>query len=98
MRYVNIDDGSIHTLQPPTLLALPQTFEIFEMVLSQYVQHPEHKSLAPDGKACKADSRGLLKRYPVTASEFHLIGKETERGWEQADDISTLLPCLLRYQ
>jgi hypothetical protein len=40
----------------------------------------------------------LLKRYPVTASEFHLIGKETERGWEQADDISTLLPSLLRYQ
>jgi hypothetical protein len=28
----------------------------------------------------------------------HLIGKETERGWEQADDISTLLPTLIRYQ
>jgi hypothetical protein len=39
-----------------------------------------------------------LKRYPVSASEFHLIGKETERSWEQADDISTLLPSLLRYQ
>jgi hypothetical protein len=39
-----------------------------------------------------------LKRYPVTASEIHLIGKETERSWEQADDISTLLPSLLRYQ
>jgi hypothetical protein len=95
MPYVSIQDGSIHTLQPPTLLALPQTFG---MVLSQYVKHPEHKSLAPDGKPCKADSHGLLKRYPVTASEFHLIGKETERGWEQADDISTLLPSLLRYQ
>ena len=31
-------------------------------------------------------------------SEFHLIGKETERGWEQAEDISTLLPSLVRYQ
>ena len=31
------------------------------------------------------------------ASEFHLIGKETERGREQAEDISTLLPSLLRY-
>jgi hypothetical protein len=40
----------------------------------------------------------LLKRYPVTASEFHLIGKETERGWEQAEDISTLLPSLKRYE
>jgi hypothetical protein len=39
-----------------------------------------------------------IKRYSVTASGFHLIGKETERGWEQADDISTLLPSLLRYQ
>jgi len=40
---------------------------------------------------------GLLKRYPVTASAFQLIGKETERGWEQAEDISTLLPSLKRF-
>jgi hypothetical protein len=32
------------------------------------------------------------------ASGFHLIGKETERGWEQAEDISTLLPSLVRYE
>ena len=95
MPYINVHDGTAHTMQPPTLPVLPQTFE---MVLSQYVQHPEYKSLAPDGQPCKADSRGLLKRYPVTASEFHLIGKETERSWEQTDDISTLLPSLLRYQ
>jgi len=37
-------------------------------------------------------------RYPVTATEFHLIGKETERGWEQAEDISTLLPSLKHYE
>jgi len=40
----------------------------------------------------------LLNRYPVAASGFHLIGKETERGWEQADDISALLPSLVHYQ
>ena len=34
----------------------------------------------------------------MTASEFQLIGKETERGWEQAEDISTLLPSLKRYE
>jgi hypothetical protein len=34
----------------------------------------------------------------VRASDFHLIGKETERGWEQAEDISTLLPSLINYQ
>jgi hypothetical protein len=94
MPYINIYDGTTHTLVPPTLLALPQTFE---MVFSQYAKHPEYKSLAPDGSPCKADTHGLLKRYPVTASEFHLIGKETERGWEQAEDISTLLPSLVRY-
>lgn len=26
-----------------------------------------------------------------------MIGKETERGWEQNDDVSTLMPLLVRY-
>jgi hypothetical protein len=95
MPYVNIHDGSTHTLHPPTLPVLVQTFE---MVFAQYIRHPESKSLAPDDTACKADSHGLLGRYLVTASKFHLIGKETERGWEQSEDISTLLPSLMRYQ
>jgi len=73
---------------------MPQTFGT---VFSQYVKHPEYKSLAPEGNPCEADTNGVLGRYPVTASEFHLIGKETERGWEQAEDISTLLPSLIRY-
>ncbi|HXM02317.1 MAG TPA: hypothetical protein VN939_06930, partial [Chthoniobacterales bacterium] len=94
MPYINIHDGTTHTLNPLTLLALPQTFE---MVFSQYIRHPECKSLAPECMPCKADSHGLLKRYPVTACGFHLVGKETERGWEQADDISTLMPSLVRY-
>jgi len=92
--FVNIHDGTTHTLNPPTLLALPQTFA---MVLAEYVRRPEFKSLAPDGRVCKSATAGLLQRYPVTASGFHWIGKETERGWEQAEDISTLLPSLRRY-
>jgi hypothetical protein len=52
----------------------------------------------PDGTPCNSDTSGPLGRYPVTASGFHLIGKETERGWEQSEDVSTLLPSLLRYQ
>jgi hypothetical protein len=95
MAYINIHDGSTHTLTPPTMLALVQTFE---MVFAQYHRHPEFKSLGPDGKSCKADTQGLLKRYPIKASEIHLIGKETERGWGQSEDISTLLPSLMRYQ
>ena len=95
MPYINIYDGSTHTLEPPTLPVLAQTFD---MVLAQYVRHPESKSLAPDGTPCKGDTSGLLGRYPVTASGFCLIGKETERGWEQSEDISTLLPSLMRYE
>jgi hypothetical protein len=96
MAYINIHDGTTHTLDPPTLMAIPQTFGT---IFSQYVKHPEYKSLSPDGGMCDADTQGLLRRYPVTAnSEFHLIGKETERGWEQAEDISTLLPSLKRYE
>jgi hypothetical protein len=95
MRYINIHDGNTHALKPPTIPVMVQTFET---VFRQYVRHPEYKSLAPDGTPCKADSQGLLKRYPVTAADFHLIGKETERGWEQAEDISTLLPSVVRYQ
>ena len=91
MPYINIHDGTTHTLIPPSLLATAQTFE---MVFSQYIRHPESKSLAPDGTPCKADAEGLLERYPVRASGFHLVGKEIERGWEQAEDISTLLPSL----
>jgi hypothetical protein len=67
MSYINIHDGKTHALQRPTIPVMAQTFET---VFSQYVPHPEYKSLAPDGTPCKADSQGLLERYPVTASEF----------------------------
>jgi len=67
------------------------------MVFKQYHGHREAKSSAPDGSRCKPDTAGMLKRYPVTATSFHLIGKETERGWEQNDDVSTLMPSLIRY-
>jgi len=92
--HINIHDGTIHTLDKPKLPILVQTFE---MVFRQYHRYPESKSTTRDGDACKADNAGLLKRYPVTATGFHLIGKETERGWEQNDDIGTLMPSLVRY-
>jgi hypothetical protein len=95
MPWSNIHDGTTHTLHPPTLAMLVQTFD---MVFAQYIRHPESKSLAPDGTPCQGNTCGLLGRYPVTASGFYLIGKETERGWEQPEDVSTLLPSLIRYQ
>jgi hypothetical protein len=84
----------IEFLNPPSALVLAQTFD---MVFAQYSQHPESKSFGPDGTSYDGDTRGLLQRCPVTASAFRLIGKETERGWEQGDDISTLLPSLVQY-
>jgi hypothetical protein len=94
MPYVNIHDGTVCTLEPPVQPVLPQTFDL---VFAQYNEHLEAKSLAPDGTLCKPDTQGLLQRYPVTATSFHHIGKETERGWEDPEDISTLLPTLIRY-
>jgi hypothetical protein len=62
----------------------------FARLLLQYREHPEAKSLAPDGSACKADTSGLLKRAHVLAGEFRYVGKETDRKWEEGEDPSVL--------
>jgi hypothetical protein len=62
----------------------------FARLLIQYQEHPEAKSLAPDGTPCMADTRGLLQRAHVTAGELRDVGKETDRKWEEGDDISVL--------
>ena len=48
------------------------------------------KSLGPDGTPCKAETRGLLKRVHVIAGEIRYVGKETDRKWEEGDEISIL--------
>jgi hypothetical protein len=62
----------------------------FARLLIQYQEHPEAKSLAPDGSQCQADTRGLLQRAHVIAGELRYVGKETDRKWEEGDDISVL--------
>ena len=62
----------------------------FAHLLIRYQQHPESKSVAPDGTPCKADTTGLLKRAHVIAGEIRYVGKETDRKWEEGDDISLL--------
>ncbi len=62
----------------------------FARLLIQYQEHPEAKSLAPDGAPCAADTKGLLKRAHVVAGELRYISKETDRKWEEGDDISVL--------
>jgi hypothetical protein len=63
----------------------------FFMLLDRYQNHPEAKSLAPDGKPCEFDTRGLLQRAHVVANWPPIyIGKESDRHWEQNEDPSLL--------
>ena len=62
----------------------------FAHLLVQYQQHPEAKSLAPDGTACAADTQGLLQRAHVIAGEIRYVGKETDHKWEEGEDPSIL--------
>src|SRR5713226_2183563 len=62
----------------------------FAHLLIQYQQHPEAKSLAPDGTPCTAETKGLLQRAHVMSEEIRYIGKETDHKWEQGDGISLL--------
>ena len=52
-------------------------------VLCGYIQHPEIKSLGPDGEKCSAETRGLLEEFQsgaafITQSEkkFHDLSKD----------------------
>ena len=62
----------------------------FAHLLIQYQQHPEAKSLAPNGSSCAAETKGLLGRSHVSAGEVRYVGKETDRKWEEGDEISVL--------
>ncbi len=62
----------------------------FQIVLRQYLEHPEVKSLAPDGTPCLPNTAGLLRRVSVLAGDIVPIGKETDRHWEQGGDPSML--------
>jgi len=62
----------------------------FARLLIEYQEHPEAKSLAPDGTECKADTSGLLKRAHIIVGEIRFVGKETDCKWEEGDDISVL--------
>ncbi|MFZ0543343.1 MAG: hypothetical protein WA416_05770 [Candidatus Sulfotelmatobacter sp.] len=63
-----------------------------------YTKHPEAKSLAPDGTSCACDTRGLLQRSSVTAASRRYVGKETDRRWEQGEDLSLVEFTSCEYQ
>ncbi|HMD13766.1 MAG TPA: hypothetical protein VKI62_04010, partial [Bacteroidota bacterium] len=55
-------------------------------VLCGYIQHPEIKSLGPNGEKCSAETRGLLRRIPIKGGLHHPIGKEISRFEQGQDD------------
>jgi len=79
-RIAMLPDGKRDTVVP----------ESFRIILKQYLQHPEAKSLASDGSACLGSTQGLLRRETIVAHKIVSIGKETDRSWEQGEDPSIL--------
>jgi hypothetical protein len=97
--WINLHDGKTFRLVPISekteFDAAPQ---LLEDVIVMYQVHPESKSLSPDGTSCNWHTTGLLQRTPVIAvGQPQFIGKETDRRWEQEDDISVLFPMLPVY-
>jgi hypothetical protein len=72
--------------------------ESLRIILRLYLRHPESKSLAPDGSPCVAETRGLLGRTSVVAGKIIPVGKETDRRWEQGEDMSLLDFKVLQYR
>jgi hypothetical protein len=67
-------------------------------VLCGYIQHPEIKSLGPDGEKCSAETRGLLRRIPIKGGLHHPIGKEISRFEQGQDDfIENIDDAFIRY-
>jgi len=89
--YVNIHDGKHYplALQQSARLdkVIPQTFGY---VLRLHPCHPESKSLAPDLTPCVAGTNGLLQRSSVIPGTQICSRKETDRRWEQGEDLSML--------
>jgi hypothetical protein len=98
-RYVNVHDGKIYSLgQPGKRVPSQAQPKTYGDIVAQYRWHPEAKSLAPDGKLCGPRTEGLLLLTPVKAhTPFRYIGKETDRRWEQGEDISMLDSRLVEY-
>jgi len=71
----------------------------FFTLLEAYQNHPEAKSLAPDGGPCEFDTRGLLQRAHIIENWPPVyIGKGSDRHWEEGEDPSLLDPNTMIYK
>jgi len=95
---INLCNGRSHGMQmSPSVNQDKVVPESFRIVLRLYLRRPESKSLAPDGSPCVADTRGLLKRASIVAGQLIPVGKETDRRWEQGEDMSMVDFKVLEY-
>jgi hypothetical protein len=96
---VNIFDGEIYHLSLKQTNKLDKVIpRTYGHVLFLYTKHPEAKSLAPDGTPCTCETRGLLQRSSVIAASRRYVGKETDRRWEQGEDLSLVEFKAVEYQ
>ena len=71
----------------------------FFMLLESYQNHPEAKSLGRDGRPCEFDTRGLLQRAHIVANWPPIyIGKESDKHWEEGEDLSLLEFTAIEYK
>jgi len=100
LRYTNVHNGKQFSLTPlgrkKDADASPSTLE---RVVRTHQLHAESKSTAPNGDPCSFFTRGLLQRTRITAEgKPRIIGKETDRKWEQEEDPSLFEPMLVEYR
>lgn len=88
---VNLADGQkFQIAMRPTVnqdRVIPDSLRI---ILRNYLDKPEVKSLAADGTPCTGTTQGLLLRAKMIAGKLVPVGKETDRHWEQGEDPSML--------
>lgn len=96
---INLNDGRSYAIaMSPSEKQDKVMPESLRIILRLYLRRPESKSLAPDGSPCIADTQGLLKRASVIAGEIVPVGKETDRRWEDGEDIEMLDSKVLEYR
>ncbi|HEV2490023.1 MAG TPA: hypothetical protein VGT03_09465 [Candidatus Acidoferrales bacterium] len=88
---INLNDGRSYAMgMTPSMKQDKVVPESLRIMLRLYLHRAESKSLAPDGSPCVADTQGLLRRASILAGEIVPVGKETDRRWEEGEDIEML--------